>query len=412
MDSFFVTSNAGRLTRALFEMCLKRGMPTIALKMLTFCKMFDRRMWDFQHPLRQFKALKMPIIQKLEEKKLTLDRLCEMECNEIGAAIQHQKLGPQISTYASQIPYLHLTCSVQPITRKVLRVTLTITPDFQWSDKIHGSVEPWHIWVEDDRNEHVYHSEYFLLHKKKAREAHKLTFTIPIFEPLPPQYFLCWVSDHWLGSQDRIPISFQHLILPEEHPPHTALLDLHPLPLTVLHNPAAESMYSYTHMNPIQTQVFHTVYHTDENVLLGAPTGSGKTFVAELAILRLLSLHPGQITVYVAPLKALARERIREWGKTTSLKGKLGLKIQELTGDHTPDARALAQADVLITTPEKWDGISRSWRHRDYVQRVGLIIMDEIHLLGSDRGPVLEVIVSRMRYICTQTVQIVRVVGL
>jgi replicative superfamily II helicase len=42
---------------------------------------------------------------------------------------------------------------------------------------------------------------------------------------------------------------------------------------------------------------------------------------------------------------------------------------------------------VVTTTPEKWDGISRNWQQRDYVQKVGLVIIDEIHLLGEDRGP-------------------------
>lgn len=40
---------------------------------------------------------------------------------------------------------------------------------------------------------------------------------------------------------------------------------------------------------------------------------------------------------------------------------------------------------------------------RSYVKKVGLLVIDEIHLLGADRGPVLEVIVSRMRYIASQT---------
>jgi activating signal cointegrator complex subunit 3 len=67
---------------------------------------------------------------------------------------------------------------------------MTIQPNFRWNDRVHGSVEGWWIWVEDHENEHIYHSEYFLLHKQKASEAHKITFTIPIFEPLPPQYFI------------------------------------------------------------------------------------------------------------------------------------------------------------------------------------------------------------------------------
>jgi len=67
-----------------------------------------------------------------------------------------------------------------------------------------------------------------------------------------------------------------------------------------------------------------------------------------------------------------------------------------LTGDYTPDLQALLKAHVLITTPEKWDGISRSWNNREYVRKTCLLIFDEIHLLGQDRGQVLEVIVSRM----------------
>ena len=49
----------------------------------------------------------------------------------------------------------------------------------------------WHIWVEDSENEHIYHSETWALTAKMAREAeHRLAFTIPIFEPLPSQYYI------------------------------------------------------------------------------------------------------------------------------------------------------------------------------------------------------------------------------
>ena len=67
-------------------------------------------------------------------------------------------------------------------------------------------------------------------------------------------------------------MSFHGLVLPEKHPPHTELLDLQPLPKTCLGNAAYESMYKFEHFNPIQTQVFHTAYHTDENMIVGAPT--------------------------------------------------------------------------------------------------------------------------------------------
>lgn len=72
----------------------------------------------------------------------------------------------------------------------------------------------------------------------------------------------------------------------------TELLDLQPLPVTALGNREFESLYKFTHFNPIQTQIFHTLYHTDTNVLLGAPTGSGKTIAAEMAMFRVFNKYP------------------------------------------------------------------------------------------------------------------------
>src|ERR1700712_1813218 len=93
---------------------------------------------------------------------------------------------------------------------------------------------------------------------------------------------------------------------------------------------------------------------------------------------------PGSKGVYIAPIKALVRERVKDWrGRLTQ---QMGLKLVELTGDNTPDTRTIRDADIIITTPEKWDGISRSWQTRGYVRQVSLVIIDEIHLLGVKEG--------------------------
>lgn len=82
---------------------------------------------------------------------------------------------------------------------------------------------------------------------------HRLSFTIPIFEPLPAQYYVRLVADGWIHAEAVAAISFKHLILPDRMPPHTELLDLDPLPVSALDNPKYESMYRFTHFNPIQT---------------------------------------------------------------------------------------------------------------------------------------------------------------
>ncbi|KAK3097478.1 hypothetical protein FSP39_009969 [Pinctada imbricata] len=412
-DQAYVAQNAGRIIRALFEVCLKKGWPIMASRLLNLSKTIDKRLWGYENPLRQFPLLSHEILNKIEAKKLSIDRLKEMDSKEIGAMVHHVKMGSTIKKCVNQIPCLDLEASIQPITRTVLRVRLNIMPEFKWDDKVHGTAaESFWIWVEDPENNHIYHSEYFLLHKKQVRsgEPQQLVFTIPIFEPLPSQYYIKAMSDRWLGSQSMCAISFQHLILPERHPPHTELLDLQPLPITALNNSMLETLYKFTHFNPIQTQIFHVLYHTDCNVLLGAPTGSGKTVAAELAIFRVFREYPKAKAVYIAPLKALVRERMDDW--RIRIEKKLGKKVVELTGDVTPDMRAVANADLIVTTPEKWDGVSRSWQTRNYVKAVALLVIDEIHLLGDERGPVLEVIVSRTNFISSHTEKPVRVVGL
>ncbi|XP_057689624.1 activating signal cointegrator 1 complex subunit 3 [Corythoichthys intestinalis] len=412
-DLSYVAQNAARIVRALFEIALRKRWPAMTYRLLTLCKVIDKRLWGFAHPLRQFSNLSHIILNRLEEKKLTVDKLKEMKKDEIGHMLHHVNIGLTVKQCVHQIPSISIEASVQPITRTVLRVRLIVTPDFHWTDQVHGSVgEPWWLWVEDPINDHIYHSEYFLLQKKQVvtGEPQHIVFTIPIFEPLPSQYYIRAVSDRWLGAEAVCIINFQNLILPERHPPHTELLDLQPLPVTALGCREYESLYKFTHFNPIQTQIFHTLYHTDTNVLLGAPTGSGKTIAAEMAMFRVFNKYPNSKVVYIAPLKALVRERIEDW--KVRIDEKLGKKVVELTGDVTPDMRAIAQADLIVTTPEKWDGVSRSWQNRSYVQKVAILIIDEIHLLGEDRGPVLEVIVSRTNFISSHTSKSVRVVGL
>lgn len=84
-----------------------------------------------------------------------------------------------------------------------------------------------------------------------------------------------------------LPVSFADIQTPAQKPHHTNLIDLTPLPTTALQDARYEQLYSNIEtFNPIQTQLFHVLYHSDTPCLLGAPTGSGKTIVAELGTCR------------------------------------------------------------------------------------------------------------------------------
>ena len=195
--------------------------------------------------------------------------------------LRNVRMGSKIKECLNSLPYVEIDTSLHPITRTVLRVKITLTADFIWNDKLHGMSESFWVWIEDPYHNHIYHHEYFNLQKKHAKfqEPQQIVFTIPIFEPLPPQYIVRVISDRWLGVEFSHSISFKHLILPDQHPPHTELLDLDPLPVSALNNPGYESLYKFSHFNPIQTQIFHCFYHTDNNCLLGAPTGKDPIYI-------------------------------------------------------------------------------------------------------------------------------------
>ncbi|KAL8109951.1 DExH-box ATP-dependent RNA helicase DExH12-like [Apium graveolens] len=412
-DMVYITQSAGRLMRALFEIVLKRGWAQLTEKALNLCKTVNKRMWSVQTPLRQFYGIENDVLMKMEKKDLAWERFYDLSSHELGELIRQNKMGKALHRCIHQFPKLVLAAHVQPITRTILKVELTITPDFMWEDKVHGYVEPFWVFVEDNDGEHILHHEYFLLKKQYIDEDHTLSFTVPIYEPLPPQYFIRVVSDKWIGSQTVLPVSFRHLILPEKYPPPTELLDLQPLPVTALRNPSYELLYQeFKHFNPVQTQVFTVLYNTDDNVLVAAPTGSGKTICAEFAIMRNHQKTPDNVmrAVYIAPVESLAKERYNDWKRKFG-EG-LGMRVVELTGETSVDLKLLEKGQLIVSTPDKWDALSRRWKQRKHVKEVSLFIVDELHLIGGQGGPILEVIVSRMRHIASEIDNKIRIVAL
>lgn len=177
-------------------------------------------------------------------------------------------------------------------------------------------------------------------------------------------------------------------------------------------------------LNPMQSYVYETAYKSNENMLVAAPTGAGKTNVAMMAVLNELRNHfkPGTKEmlspnvsekfkiIYIAPMKSLATEQTNNFN--TRLKS-LGIKTRELTGDMSLTADEISKTHIIVTTPEKWDVVTRKSKGDvDLLSLVRLLIIDEVHLLQSDRGPVLEALVARtLRYVETSQ-RMTRIVGL
>jgi ATP-dependent DNA helicase HFM1/MER3 len=163
------------------------------------------------------------------------------------------------------------------------------------------------------------------------------------------------------------------------------------------------SIFPFNPFNAVQSKCFDAVFRSDENFVLAAPTGSGKTAILELAICRLVSMVGTQQfkVVYQAPTKALCSERQRDWEVKF---GPLDIRCAELTGDTDQmHLRNVQNANIIITTPEKWDSVTRRWRdHVKLMQLVRLFLIDEVHILNETRGATLEAVVSRMKSVGTR----------
>jgi replicative superfamily II helicase len=173
-----------------------------------------------------------------------------------------------------------------------------------------------------------------------------------------------------------------------------------------------KDMFPYRSFNRMQSVAVPVILGSGENAVISAPTASGKTVLAEAAMARELGKPGHGKVLFIAPLRALTNEKESEWKRALS---GIGLKVYVVTGErelHPSEARS---ADVIITTPEKWDSATRKYMQERYafVRDVALVVVDEVHLLDSDsRGGTLEAVISRMRRISSIYGKKLRIVAL
>jgi replicative superfamily II helicase len=432
-DMNYISQNSSRLLRALFEISLLNNYSTTTYIILDLCKSSENQIWSNEHAFRQI-ANNYSSRYRLQVDHSTLrtiesysiDELRELSMSDLNDILKLTRKESKTIIYKliHYFPNLQVRYKIKPISYRVVRLEISITNQFLIAP---NASESFYLFVEDANRDIIYYYDTFVVNQTNIDSEITKELYIPLpdeTEEVPADLWIKVISERWIQCEFSVPIyTADKRNNVTSDITYTDLLNLNPLPVTALCDVYLEAIYSekFMYFNPIQTQVFHNLYHHYSSCLIGAPTGSGKTIMSELGIYNTLRNFPGAKIVYIAPLKALVKERVADWTRlfkklTEISNGGMspysGHCVVELTGDTTPDKLLLNDSTLIITTPEKWDGITRSWKFRPFVQQVSLVIIDEIHLLGTERGSCLEMIVSRMNCMSQVTKYPLRIIGL
>lgn len=333
-DSAYVAQNAGRIVRALLEIAVSRKWAGVTAVLMGLSKAVEKRMWPFEQPLRQF-DLKRDTFHALERwaDEWAPTELAEKTAQEVGEIVHlNEHHGQAILNAAKQFPTARITYELKPLGVDVLKIAVRVERAFMWNTRLHGSMEPFWLWVEGHDGETIF--QIWHLAFRQTTEVLNIEFVIAIADGLPPpSVTIRFVSDRWIGAEEEILVPFDDLVMPFPTGSHTPLLTLPYLPLSVVRQPRVEELFAQhiSQFNGIQSQVFWSLMNTKWHSVLCAPTASGKSTMAYILALANALSKPDAWVLVVAPKKSIAAEI------TSELKGRgqaVGVSVESFTGIH------------------------------------------------------------------------------
>ncbi|RLM96666.1 ATP-dependent DNA helicase [Haloarcula sp. Atlit-7R] len=141
---------------------------------------------------------------------------------------------------------------------------------------------------------------------------------------------------------------------------------------------------------PPQAEAVEAGVTEGKNLVASIPTASGKTLIAELAMLS--SVARGGKALYIVPLRALASEKQADFEEFEQY----GLDIGVSTGNYESEGGWLADKDIVVATSEKVDSLVRN--DAPWIEDLTCVVTDEVHLVDDgERGPTLEVTLAKLR---------------
>ncbi|KIK30576.1 hypothetical protein PISMIDRAFT_26369 [Pisolithus microcarpus 441] len=352
-DSAYVAQNGGRIIRALLEIAISRKWANTTVVLAAMSKAVEKRMWPFDEPMKQFPRLKADIIYgltSLPTEYFPQDLAC-MTAGELGQLIRlNEDKGSVLLKAAKQFPSTELTASLRPLGPELLRIGVSVARTFTWDVQIHGSAEPFWLWVEDSGENAILQIKRIML--REQPEVLDVNFIVSVVGKRLSSVTIRLVSDQWLGADNECSVSLDNVVMPAISHPHTWRQDVGFLPISSLRLPALEGLYSVAHynsLNAIQTQTFWSAVNTPANVLLAASVCSGKSSLAYMAIWStLLRSQTVAWALVVTPNKAIARSTL---SGLSSGAGVCGIKVEcdnEKTVFSSPERKVIRVVTAAV----------------------------------------------------------------
>ncbi|PIL37268.1 hypothetical protein GSI_00961 [Ganoderma sinense ZZ0214-1] len=383
-DQAYAAQNGGRIARGLLEIAISRKWANAAFVLMGISKAIEKRMWPYEHPLKQFEGLKADTLHNLERwaDDYNISDLAEMSSEELGKLIHlNEKHGAAVRNAAKQFPTVRISYSLRPLGADVLKIAVKVERAYNWSSKIHGSVEPFWLWVEDHEGTNILQLSHLIFRQTTTFVDVDFVISVPKDKP-PPSVTIRYVSDRWIGAEEELPVSLEDLIMPTWSESHTVRLDIPFLPLSVLRNPALQEVFSHkVHgLNAIQSQVYWSIVQTRSHALFCAPTGCGKSIIGQLAIWETLRNSPDNAwALVVAPRRSIALDLRAELRSATRA---TGTSVELVGADHLFDVPSRRSVRV-VTTSDLFSALSRRPNVKEALSRLRLVLCENLELLDA-----------------------------
>ncbi|KAH6915313.1 activating signal cointegrator 1 complex subunit 3, partial [Coprinopsis sp. MPI-PUGE-AT-0042] len=346
-DMAYVAQNAARIIRALLEISISKKWANVTSTLVSMSKAIEKRLWPYDHPLEQ-SQLKFETLNALRRwaDETPIEELANSDPEVLGLSVHLNKIqGAAIVSAAKQFPAAKITYQLQPLASDILRVSLAITKSFTWNSRLHGTSEPFWVWIEDEEGTSILQ----LAHLTFYQDTQTLdqNFVLPIPEgDMPASLTVRWVSDFWIGADQELIVPLDALIMPPKAQCHSTMLDLPFLPTADLLDPHVASVRDNMLLfNSIQTQCFWPFMHSKANTLLCSPGGSGKTAFADIILQSLILKERSSWALVVAPRRSIAQSLYANLRATSQ---ELKINVEQPRADSLLRYKA---GSIYITTP-------------------------------------------------------------